>query len=188
MKYLVIPAVKIPVTHKAPDGQLVNVHGVCNSATIYSQNPVVTDLTGYKPISSDGDRQVPTDKERAAAVEKVTTTYNKLVAAGVTLPNPTGGTITLANADTDRNNFTQMISHLSNLEGTLTGASLTAFPNLPVSILDKNGKMFTMTITQVRMLIADYGRACLTDWTAFQLQLTQIAGATSVALLNLIVS
>ena len=186
MKYLVIPAVKIPATHKAPDGQLVNVHGIIDRAIVHSQHPVVTELTGYKAISNN--RKTPTDKERMTAVEKVTSAYNKLVAAGVTLPSPTGGAITLASTDTDRNNFTQMISHLSNLEETLTGDSLTVFLNSPVSILDKSGKMFTMTVTQVRTLIADYGLACLANWTAFQLQLTQIAGATSVALLNLIVS
>jgi hypothetical protein len=136
-----------------------------------------TTTTTTKLASDNSDALVTA---QTAAVAKVTNTYNATVAKGVTLPNPVGkGTITLPADRTSKHELSSLAAHLINSQAPATSG---------VSIDDINGNLITMTVAQFQTLMVAYGTACLTAWTAYRQQVSQINAATDIPTITLIAS
>lgn len=164
MKYLILTAsVNQPATHISPTGNSVHVKEFADGITINSPVMILTSLSGYVPLSELQTKQF-------VAVAKATDQYNRAVAKGTTVTDPTNlsARITLASADGDRNNFTQLLAHLTNA-GTADTESIT--------IADLTGTLHTMTVKQFKKLMIAYGHAYYAMWTALQQQIAT-AGST----------
>ena len=166
MRYVVLPpAVNRAATHISPGGENVCVVPVPEEAVIHSLKSVLSAITGYTPLTTS-------EADRAAARVSADFRYAAQLAEGITLTDPTrlASTLTLAAGEVDRNNFTQLLAHLTNAEGVVSS------PTDAITIADSAGILHTMMVKQFRALMADYGPGCYAWWTAYR---QQVAAATS---------
>ena len=105
-----------------------------------------------------GNKIVPSEvKVKENTVTDIELEYQNSLKKGITVND-----ITLAAQDADQNAFTKLLTLLQTAEGLQ--ADTTAFKASPQSIADINGKVHTMSVTELRILIVQYGMAINALW------------------------
>ncbi len=155
---------------------------LADTVKVHSPNPILTSLAGYTAlpaVTKTTPAPVPAkDADKTAAIAKVTAAFNALVVKGVTLPFGKS-TIILPADRTSKHELTSLAFYLVNSQAPAASG---------VSIDDINGNLIAMTVAQFQTLMVAYGAACLSAWTAYRQQVSQINAATDIQTINLIAS
>ena len=117
---------------------------------------------------------------KASKLAQIDAAYLAALKAGVTV-----GGITLAAEESDQNIFARFLTMLATAEGLQTDdASKEAFRASSQTFADHNGVAHTLSVTDLRALIVQYGQAVQTIWTAKATRKAAAAAATTVPELN----
>ena len=119
---------------------------------------------------------------KAQKLERIDGDYAAALAAGVTV-----GGITLAAEEGDQNIFSRFLTMLATAEGLQADdATKAAFCASMQTVADHSGAPHSMTVTDLRGLIVQYGAAVQALWTTKATRRAQAAAAITVAALNAI--
>ena len=119
---------------------------------------------------------------KAQKLERIEVDYQSALAAGVTV-----GGITLAAEESDQNIFARFLTMLATSEGLQTDDdSKAAFRASTQTIADHSGTPHSMTVTDIRGLIVQYGAAVQALWTTKATRRAKATAATTIAALNAI--
>lgn len=119
---------------------------------------------------------------KAQKLERIEVDYQSTLAAGVAV-----GGITLAAEESDQNIFTRFLTMLATAESLQpTEEAKAAFRASSQTIADLAGQPHTMTVTELRGLVVQYGVSVQGIWTTKATRTGQAVSATTVEALNAI--
>ena len=108
--------------------------------------------------------------DRAALLEELAASYEKTVAAGVTVNG------CLWNAEpTAQNNFANLALILREQQAARPEGEVEAFLAAPVQVADYNNAVHTLTVADYRAFLLAYGAAVQTLWQTYAMQRADLA-------------